>query len=93
MPKIIKNPLLIFSFFIIFISCFYDLKDINLNEEKRWALTNDESDYFKITLPAEVDKNGTVVFELEPNKVLDRLNNIVSYSIYIYQLMKVTQMH
>jgi len=85
MLKIINiKPLFIFSLLIILTSCSYYIKEINLNEEKRGVLTNDEYDYYKITLPAEVDKNGTVVFELEPNKVLDRLNNIVSYPIYIY---------
>ena len=78
MSKIIKNFLLIFSLLLTLISCTYDIKDINLNEEKRGSLTNDESDYFKITLPAEINKNGTIVFELEPNLNLDRLNYIVS---------------
>ena len=79
MSKIIHiKSLFIFSFLIILTFCSYDIKEINLNEEKRGSLTNDEYDYYKITLPAEVDKNGTVVFELEPNKVLDRLNDIVS---------------
>ena len=72
------KPFLVFSYLIIFISCSYDLKDINLNEEKRGSLTNGEFDYFKITLPADVNKNGAIVFELEPNIYLDRLNDIVS---------------
>ena len=63
------KPFLVFSYLTIFISCSYDLKDINLNEEKRGSLTNGEFDYFKITLPADVNKNGAIVFELEPSHI------------------------
>jgi len=62
----------------IFIICTNDIKEIKLNEEKRGSLKNDEYDFYKITLPSEINKNGQLVFELEPNKMLDSINNIVS---------------
>ena len=79
MSKIIHlRNLLILSLLIIFISCSYDIKEIELNQIMRGSLTDGESDYFKITLPEEVDKNETLVFELEPSTYLDSLNDIVS---------------
>ena len=80
MSKIIIHirTLLILSLLIIFISCSYDIKEIELNQIMRGSLTDGEYDFFKITLPAEVDKNGTLVFVLEPSTYLDRLNDIVS---------------
>ena len=70
MSKIIYlRTLLILSLLIILISCSYDIKEIELNQIMRGSLTDGESDYFKITLPAEVDKNGTIVFELEPSHI------------------------
>ena len=72
------RTLLILSLLIIFISCSYDIKEIELNQIMRGSLTDGESDYFKITLPEDVDKNGTLVFELEPSTYLDSLNDIVS---------------
>ena len=72
------RALLILSLNIILISCSYDIKEIELNQIMRGSLTDGESDYFKITLPEDVDKNGTLVFELEPSTYLDSLNDIVS---------------
>ena len=79
MAKIFKS-----SSFYLFISllslicCTYDIKELALNEVKCGTLKKDEFDYYKITLPNEVDKSGQLIFELEPNVVLDGINDIVS---------------
>ncbi len=72
------NILFILLFLVNVISCTYELREINLNETKRGSLKNNEYDYYKITLPAEIDKDGQIVFELEPDPTLDAINNIVS---------------
>ena len=51
---------------------------MQLEEIKRGSLTNNEYDYYKLTLPEEVDKEGQIVIELEPDPSLDSINNIVS---------------
>ena len=38
----------------------------------------DEYDFYKLTLPEEMHKNEQLVFELDPNSILDTINNIVS---------------
>ena len=79
MPNIFRNKS--FNLLISFLSliyCTYDIKELNLNEVKYGTLTKGEYDFYKITLPNNVDKSGQVVFELEPNTVLDNIHNIVS---------------
>ncbi len=79
MIKIMHLNILFILFFLVnVISCTYELREINLNETKRGSLKNNEYDYYKITLPAEIDKDGQIVFELEPDPTLDAINNIVS---------------
>ena len=79
MSKIINiKYLFLFISIFIFISCSDDIIEIKLNDEKKGSLKNDEYDFYKLTLPEEIDKNGQVVFEVEPNTELDSINNIVS---------------
>ena len=73
----IKNICFIL-YVIIFISCTEDIKEINLNQIKKGSLKNDEYDFYKIVLPNEIDKDGQLVFQLDPNPTLDAINNIVS---------------
>jgi len=49
-----------------------------LREEKTGSLMNNEYDYYVLTLPKELEKENHLIIELEANKVLDRINNIVS---------------
>ena len=79
MSKIINiKTILIFLNILIFILSTDDIKEIKLNEEKLGSLKNDEYDFYKITLPGEINKNGQLIFELHANKRLDLLNDIVS---------------
>jgi len=79
MAKIfIAKSFYLFISILSLIYCTYDIKELNLNEVKYGTLTKGEFDYYKITLPDNVDKSGQIVFELEPNTVLDNINNIVS---------------
>ena len=79
MSKIIGiNYLCLFLINFIFISCFNDIMEIKVNDTKRGVLKDDEYDFYKLTLPENVDKNGQIVFELEPYPELDLLNNIIS---------------
>ena len=79
MAKILQS-----SFFMILlsliniISCSYEIREMILDDVKRGSLTDNEYDYFKLTLPAEIDKDGQIVIELEPDPSLDDVNNIVS---------------
>ena len=72
------------SFFMILlsliniISCSYEIRDMILGDIRRGSLTDNEYDYFKLTLPAEIDKDGQIIIELEPDQSLDLVNNIVS---------------
>ena len=79
MTKLFKNKSFLFFLFLIsLISCTFDIKELELKEVKYGSLKNNEYDFYKITLPNNVEKNGQIVFELEPNTVLDSINNIVS---------------
>jgi hypothetical protein len=79
MATIINNKALIIFFYLLnFILCSYEIKELVLNQIKYGALKNDESDFYKITLPVDVDRGGQVIFEVESNPTLDRINNIVS---------------
>ena len=71
----------IFFFFLplfILIVNSKEIIEINLNQIKRGSLKKDEYDFYKITLPENINKNSQLIFELEPNTVLDLINNIVS---------------
>ena len=79
MAKIIHSSILLILLSLLnIISCSYEIREINLGEIKSGSLTDGEYDYYKLTLPAEIDKDGSVVFELEPDPHLDSVNNIVS---------------
>ena len=79
MAKIFKSSsFYLFLSLLSLICCTYDIKELALNEVKCGTLKKDEFDYYKITLPNEVDKSGQLIFELEPNVVLDGINDIVS---------------
>ena len=79
MATIIHSKALIMLFSLLnFILCSYDIKELSLNQIKYGALKNDESDFYKITLPVDVERGNQVIFEVESNPVLDRINNIVS---------------
>jgi hypothetical protein len=79
MVKLIHSKALIILFSLLnCILCSYDIKELSLNQIKYGALKNDEYDFYKITLPTDVDRGSQVIFEVESNPVLDRINNIVS---------------
>jgi len=79
MEKIFKtSSFYLFISILTLICCTYDIKELELNEVKCGTLSKGEFDFYKITFPNEVDKSGQIVFELEPNIVLDGINNIVS---------------
>jgi hypothetical protein len=72
MSKIVGiNYLFLFLINFIFISGFNDIMEIKVNDTKRGVLKDDEYDFYKLTLPENVDKNGQIVFELEPYPELD----------------------
>ena len=73
----IKYFLILFSIFEFFL-CSNTLMEIKINETKLGALQADEYDFYKLTLPENTDPNSQLMFELEPNELLDSLNNIVS---------------
>ena len=79
MAKIIQSKALILLVsFLNIILCTYDIKELTLGQIKYGALKNDESDYYKITLPTDVERGGQIIFTVESNPVLDKINNIVS---------------
>ena len=79
----IKFFLILFSVLEIFL-CSDTLMEININETKTGTLQSDEYDFYKLTLPPDTDRNSQLMFELEPNEILDSLNNIISDpNIYI----------
>ena len=79
MTKIIRSKTLIILFSLLnFILCTDDIKELSLNQIKYGALKNGEYDFYKINLPNEVEQGCQVIFKLESQKALDRINNIVS---------------
>ena len=79
----IKYFLILFSILEIYL-CSDTLMEININETKTGTLQSDEYDFYKLTLPPETDRNSQLMIELEPNEILDYLNNIISDpNIYI----------
>ena len=64
--------------FFNLISSSEDLIELGLKEIKRGSLKNNEYDYYILTLPDEFDKESYLIVELEPNKDLDVINNIIS---------------
>ena len=76
-----KIHLLRIYFFIsafIFISCSIDIIEISINQAKTGSLKSNEYDYYKLTLPGDINKTNQVVIELEPNTDMDSINNIIS---------------
>ena len=64
--------------FFNLISSSEELIELGLKEIKRGSLKNNEYDYYILTLPNEFDKESYLIVELEPNKDLDVINNIIS---------------
>jgi hypothetical protein len=57
MEKIFKaNSFYLFISLLSLIYCSYDIKELALNEVKSGTLQKGEFDFYKITLPNEVDK-------------------------------------
>ena len=73
----LKNLLILINL-LFFIFCGNNIIDIKLNELKKGTLKNNEYEYYRLTLPEDINKNSQIVFELEPNPNLDSINNIVS---------------
>ena len=74
MATIIHNKALLILFYLLnFILCSYEIKELALNQIKYGALKDDESDFYKITLPVDVERGNQVIFEVESNPVLDRI--------------------
>jgi hypothetical protein len=73
-----QKYLFIFINLLFFIYCGNNIIDIKLNEVKKGTLKNNEYEYYKLTLPEDINKNSQIVFELEPNPNLDSINNIIS---------------
>ena len=66
-----------------------DLIKLELKQIKRGSLRTNEYDYYFLTLPNEYDINSNLIVELEPNKELDSINNIVSDpNLYISNTVK-----
>ena len=73
----LKNLLILINL-LFFIFCGNNIIDIKLNEVKKGTLKNNEYEYYKLSLPEDINKNSQIVFELEPNPNLDSINNIIS---------------
>ena len=79
MSKIISlKKIFLFLTLLIYAICGNEIINISLDEVKRGSLKDDEYDFYKLTLPDQVDNNSQIIFELEPNSDLDAINNIVS---------------
>ena len=79
MPKMatLRNFFL-FMILFLYIFCGNEIIEIKLEDLKRGSLRDNEYDFYKLILPAEVDKSGQLIVELEPNVDLDAINNIIS---------------
>ena len=79
MPKMatLRNFFL-FMILFLYIFCGNAIIEIQLEDLKRGSLRDNEYDFYKLILPAEVDKSGQLIVELEPNVDLDAINNIIS---------------
>ena len=70
--------------FIFFILCVFsqiyskEMLILPLNEVKYGSLRNNEYDYYTLTLPKKFDNDNHLIIELEANKNLDIVNNILS---------------
>ena len=74
-----KNLLIILiSLNALLISCSPELIQLDFDLVKRGSLKNDEYDYYKLTLPKELDNESHLIIESEPNVQLDSINNIIS---------------
>ena len=79
MAKIIHSNTLIILFSLInILLCTDEIKELSLNQIRYGALKNDESDFYKITLPNDIELGCQVIFNVESNPTLDKINNIVS---------------
>ena len=78
MSKIYLIKILILISFISFYSCSETTKELGFDLVRRGSLKDNEYDYYTIVLPNEYDRNSHLIIELEPNKELDSLINIIS---------------
>jgi hypothetical protein len=54
------------------------MKELGFDLIRRGTLKDNEYDYYTLALPSEYDRDSHLIIELEPNKELDSLNNIIS---------------
>ena len=78
----LKKIIFIYIFLInintIFISCSKELIELKLDLVKCGSLRNEEYDYYILSLPDQFDKDNHLIIELEPNRQLDLINNIIN---------------
>ena len=55
---------------LLFISC-AELSQIKINEIRKNSLAADEYDFYKLTLPPEIDRNSQLIFELDADTEYD----------------------
>ena len=63
---------------MIFITCSKELIELELDLVKLGSLRNEEYDYYILSLTDQFDKDNHLIIELEPNRQLDLINNIIS---------------
>ena len=73
-----NNGFFLLLLILIFSSYSKDIIQFEFDEIRRGTLTNNEYDYYSLTLPKDLDKDSYLVIELEPSKYLDSISNIVS---------------
>ena len=74
--KYLRNIFLILSF-LLYISC-AEVNGIRINEIRRKTLEADQYDFYKLTLPPEIDRNGQLVFELTADSEYDAKYGLTS---------------
>ena len=81
--------------FIFLISCLIwplyskEMITLPLNEVKRGSLRNNEYDYYTLTIPKDYSIDNHLIIELEANRNLDAVNNILSDpNLYISTIEK-----
>jgi len=78
MIKVISTKCVHYLLLFILASCNKEIIDLKLEKTKYGSLQKNEYDYYKLTLPKEIEKYNNLIIELEPNKELDKVSNIIS---------------
>ena len=78
MVKVISTKYAFFLLLFILVSCDKEIIELKLEKTKYGSLQKNEYDYYKLTLPKEIEKYNNLIIELEPNKELDIVSNIIS---------------